>query len=443
MSKPSTLLILLAARILTAALPYLLPYGPAVDIPPQNRPAISKVDPTNISLQMKNGKLTKIYERFDENDGHQKHRKPLLTLPETILFDNNGVMYIMNENGQLISLTDFQPKKNPKQVGDINDLNHNILTAKATEVANLGMGRPLGGQFDKHNCLYYADSLLGLARVCNLQSSSTTLTTTITTSQSNHQGKLSSNVIEIVASRVKLSDGSWSTINYADDVDIGPITGHVYFSDASAIHTDRNTEGQWDVEYSSKVEGIRGALTGRLLRYKPENGEVDVLATNAAFANGVAVDKDERYVLYTSTFEGCVMKYHLQGPTAGTVERILDNFPGFLDGADCSFDSGLCYVAIPTPISALVQTIFSLPPWLGKPVRTLLMMIPRTWAPKAVSFGAVAEIHPGNEEVKAHIVRVFQDPDGKDMSMVTGVTERDGKVYLGSLHNNHVGVLTL
>ena len=50
----------------------------------------------------------------------------------------------------------------------------------------------------------------------------------------------------------------------------------------------------------------------RLLRYKPETGEVDVLATRAALANGVAVvDADETSVLYTSTFESTVMRYPL------------------------------------------------------------------------------------------------------------------------------------
>ena len=49
-----------------------------------------------------------------------------------------------------------------------------------------------------------------------------------------------------------------------------------------------------------------------MLRYKPETGEVDVLATGAAFSNGVAVvGADETSVLYTSTFEAAVMRHRL------------------------------------------------------------------------------------------------------------------------------------
>ena len=184
-----SLLLIVLARLIITLLPYLLPYGPAVDIPKQHQPAISKVDPSNISLQMSEGRLTKIYELFD-NEEQEKDR--LLTLPETILFDNNGIMYIMNDNAKLISLTDFQKSKDK----------NNIMTTKTTEVADLGVGRPLGGKFDMNNCLYYADAILGLARICNINQSST-----------------SKSYPEIVATRVKLSNGKWSSINYADDVE--------------------------------------------------------------------------------------------------------------------------------------------------------------------------------------------------------------------------------
>ena len=141
------------------------------------------------------------------------------------------------------------------------------------------------------------------------------------------------------------------------------------------------------------------------------------------------------------------MKYPLvnneEGGDTNQPERILDNFPGFLDGVDCSFRSGLCYVAITSPISPLVRAIFGMPTWLSRPIRSFLLMIPRTWAPKEKRYGGAAEIHPGNENSPARIIRIFQDPDGRDISTVTGVTEHNGKLYLGSLHGNYVGVVSL
>jgi len=416
----SLTIVVIVAIVIQLLLPHLLLHGPAVDIPPQHRPVTSAVDPSNVSLRLSSGKLTKIYERVEEGQ-----RQPLLLAPETVVFDGKGVMYVMNENAKLVSLTDFEQKEGS---GDAS-----IVTAKATEVADLGMGRPLGGQFDKKGkgkCLYFADAVLGLARICNLPAKK---------SPSSPKPK-----VELLASRVKLEDGSWSPVNFADDLSIGPKTGHVYFSDASDIKTDQDiTTGLWDLVYSSKLEGIRGKRTGRLLRYRPESGEVDILATNVAFANGVAVDKDESFVLYTSTYDGSVRKYHLSGEREGSIVPTSLQFPGFLDGADCSFQRGLCYVAIPTTVPPIMSAIFSMPPWMGIPIRSLLMMIPRTWAPKPVRYGAAAEIHPGNENTPARILRIFQDPDGRDMEMVTGVTEHEGKLYLGSLHSNCVGVVSL
>lgn len=124
-------------------------------------------------------------------------------------------------------------------------------------------------------------------------------------------------------------------------------------------------------------------------------------------------------------------------------ERILDQFTGFLDGLDCSFQRDRCYVAIPSAMSPVVRAIFSLPSLIGIPIRSFLMMIPRTLTVKAVAYGGVAEIYAGDGINPARIVRLIQDPDGTDINMITGVTEHLGKLYLGSLHNNYVSVLTL
>ncbi len=126
-------------------------------------------------------------------------------------------------------------------------------------------------------------------------------------------------------------------------------------------------------------------------------------------------------------------------------ERVLEGFPGVLDGVDCSHDrGGLCYVAIPSTVSAPVSAVFALPPLIGRVVRTLLMMMPRGWAPAVQPYGGVAEIRlGGGDDPAARITRIFQDPDGTDFSTITGVTERGGKLYLGCLHCDYVGVVSL
>ncbi len=379
----------------------LFPHGRPVDLAASDRHSGPPMDPTNVSLRLSQGKLTKIYERVEEGNS------ALLIGPETIIFDNDAVMYTLTEQAKLVSITDFTPKDS-----------HSV-TAKVTEVADLGIGRPIGGKFDSGSCLYFADVLKGLCRIC--------------------LDKKPKPVVEIIASRFKLEDGSTSDVTYADDVDIGPRTGHVYFSDATDIKVDRDlASGLWDIMYPSKIEAIRGKKSGRILRYKPENGEVDVLASDVAlFANGVAVDAEESFVLFTSTFKGKVMKYHLTGEKEGQLETILTDFPAFLDGIDCSFDSSLCFVAMPAPATADLKALFTIPPPLSRLIRSILMVIPRTWTPEGKHYGGVAAVHA----VEGSIQRIYQDPTGTDISVITGVTEHNGKVYLGSLHNDFIGVL--
>mmetsp|Transcript_20881 Transcript_20881/g.29912 ORF Transcript_20881/g.29912 Transcript_20881/m.29912 type:complete len:418 (-) Transcript_20881:197-1450(-) len=388
------------------------PHGRAVDLDPSNRHSGAPVDSSNVSLRQSNGKVTKIYERVEEEGSPR-----LLVGPETIIFDDIGTMYSLTEQpSKLVSITDIQQKSEDDA---------SIMTAKVTVVADLGIGQALGGKFDSNNCLYFADILKGLCRICL-------------------DGRPHP-IVELVASRFQLQDGKWSDIAYADDVDIGPRTGHVYFSDATDIKIDRDPHtGKWDAMYPSKLEGIRGLKSGRLLRYKPETGEVDLLASGAAlFANGVAVDANESFVLFTSTFEGKVMKYHLTGEQEGQVETILTDFPGFLDGIDCSFHSSLCFVAMPVPYTPDLKALFNIqPPVLSRFVRSILMLLPRGLTPKPKPYGGVAVVHRGDELSEPTVKQIYQDPTGVDIGFITGVTEgQDGKVYLGSLHNDFIGVL--
>ena len=251
--------------------PSFLPYGPAVPLDDERGPHRGpRADPANISLRLSSKKLTKIYERVEEG------KDPLVIKPETVILNNDGQIFLLSENGSLVTLVDIRETDEPF-----------ISTARALEVAHLGVGRPLSGKFDEAGCLYFVDVIMGLARIC------------INDNDNTHHSH-----VELLASRVKLEDGSHSPINYADDIDVGQETGHIYFSDATDVRSDRDVRtGRWDIMYGSKVDGIRMNLSGRLLRYKPETGEVDVLATGVAFANGVALDKDETFVLFASTYD--------------------------------------------------------------------------------------------------------------------------------------------
>lgn len=168
-------------------------------------------------MVLQGGKLQKIVERIPKDE---KMYEPLLQGPETVLIDEDGVIYIMSAHSKLVSLTDFERDDSEESF---------VMTAKATEVAYLGGGRPLGGKFvstdSNTQTLYAADAVLGLIRVQNIPRIGVA-------GKDGKQVKQPNNV-EIVAKRVKMEDGSWSEIRFADDLDIGPKTGHVYFTDGA------------------------------------------------------------------------------------------------------------------------------------------------------------------------------------------------------------------
>lgn len=196
----------------------------------------------------------------------------------------------------------------------------------------------------------------------------------------------------------------------------------------------------------SKLDYARGKHAGRLLRYDPHTDEVTVLATGIWFANGIAIDKDETFVMISESFAGRALKYHIQGDNKGEslMEVMADKFPGYPDGADCSWSTGLCYAPLPSSQVMIMTWIWKLPHPIDMILRSLLMMLPRHIAPKIVPYGGVMEIFPGNYTHPAgKIVRVLQDPKGRDISMLTGVTLHDNKIYMGSHKNPFIGVYDL
>lgn len=189
---------------------------------------------------------------------------------------------------------------------------------------------------------------------------------------------------------------------------------------------------------------MRGSRTGRLLQYDPKSDEVQVLATGFHFANGISVDKDEKWVIFGETFTLRIQKYDI---AIGTVHAVVDGgLPGYPDGLDCawngvtSMDSTLCYAVMPSSIIPIMKLAKAIPHPFDMVFRSLLLGLPKSIAPPVKPYGGIAVFDPLDSSGS---VEFIQDPKGKDIGMLTGVTVHDNKLYLGSLKNDFIAVYDL
>ncbi|MGY5278650.1 SMP-30/gluconolactonase/LRE family protein [Nocardia gipuzkoensis] len=260
-------------------------------------------------------------------------------------------------------------------------------TGDVRELANTG-GRPLGLHAD-------AD---GRVLICDFERGLLELDT---------EGRLTVLVDEIEGERLRFAS------NVVRDVD-----GTIYFSASSRRYALDEYMGDL-LEHSG---------TGRLFRRDPA-GKVETLIDDLQFANGVVVAPDRSCVVVAETGGYRLTRYWLAGPEAGTQERLIENLPGFPDNLGLGSD-GLIWVTLPSPRNPLLDRLLPLPGILRRIVWTL----PEWVQPKPARTVWVLAVNFEGEIV--HDLQV----EGTDYSLVTGVVEQDGVLYLGSLTESAVAV---
>lgn len=194
--------------------------------------------------------------------------------------------------------------------------------------------------------------------------------------------------------------------------------GTVYFSDSSR----RFGIAHW------RAEILEHSCTGRLLRRDPD-GTVDVLLDGLAFANGVALAPDESYVAVAETSAYRVTRHWLGGERAGTSDVLVDNLPGFPDNMSTGGD-GLLWIALASPRNVLLDLVSPRNPLLRKAVWALPDALQERLEGRTTWVVAV--------DRDGVVVHDLQTSGG--YHMVTGVRERAGTLYLGSLAHGAIAV---
>lgn len=307
------------------------------------------------------------------------------------------------------------------------------------KIGYVGPGRPLGYHIHPHTGhLIICDSLKGLT-----------------------QYKLETKELQILANQ----DDNGIPITYANDLDISEKTGDIYFTDSTKIPPALNREGFYDTMMSYVLTAMQGQGTGRLLVYSPDaspasaspptsnrdsskeslssstGGTARVLVDGLYFANGVALARDESYVLVAETSSKRVWKVFLKGEKAGTKSVLIDSLPGYPDGisrvvADTTSPDSVdaFWIAIIVGDSPILKAVYK----GGKNARWLASWLLQVIPPPVKPFGMVMKVSGDGE-----VLQVYKDPKGKIISGISGVQEVDNKLWMGHLTGNYVSYLEL
>ncbi|KAF5481695.1 hypothetical protein F2P56_002329 [Juglans regia] len=214
-----------------------------------------------------------------------------------------------------------------------------------------------------------------------------------------------------------------SKIRFADDV-IEASDGNLYFSVASTKFELHN----WYLDV------LEGKPHGQLLKYDPSSTETSILLDGLCFANGVALSRDQDYLVVCETWKFRCLKYWLKGEDKGKTEIFIDNLPGGPDNINLAPD-GSFWIALLQLTSEGLEFVHT-----SKASKHLVATFPKLI--EKVN-GVYRKATVVNVAVDGKIIRRFDDPNGKVISFVTAAMEFEDHLYLGSLNSNFVGKLPL
>ncbi len=198
--------------------------------------------------------------------------------------------------------------------------------------------------------------------------------------------------------------------------------GDIWFSDSSRVYPIE----RWKSDF---VEDTR---TGRLLCRRAD-GTVEVHLDGLRFANGVALAPDESFVCVAESVARTVVRLWLTGPRAGTRDLLVGDLPGYPDNIALGSD-GLVWVTIASPLDPVVELIRDKGPML---VRKAVTRLPEPLQPKPKRTARVQAY-----DVEGRLVHDVE-ADPTNFHMVVGVREHEGRIFMGSLEEDAVGVVDL
>ena len=325
----------------------------------------SNVDPIEYEHPPSDG-LTGFLAPNDALKSAEKFLQGVGTGPEDIAVGVDGWFYTGYRDGRIVRFK---------------------LTGEHEEFANTG-GYPLGMRIDSNNNLIVADADKGLLSIAQ------------------------SGAIEVLLSEI---DGV--PMKFPDGLDIA-MDGTIWFTDASTRHGHENVVDIF----------LEGRATGRLISFNPETREATVHLEGLYFANGVAVDPAQHFVLVSETSAYRIRRYWI-GKGSEEPDYFLEDLPAIPDNISVDID-GFFWVGFPSLRSDDLDALGDKPL-----IRKVLGAIPHEkWAPPA-NYAFVAAF-----DRNGSVVQNMQQ-QGSAFSRVTGAVRVDDKLLLTNLESDSLGLI--
>lgn len=222
---------------------------------------------------------------------------------------------------------------------------------------------------------------------------------------------------------------SWTSINddsrlrIADDLDIAA-DGRIYFSEA----TTRYEAHDWF------VDAIEARGNGRIICHDPGTGTTRTLIRGLRFPNGICMEVGGQSFLFAETW-GCSVKRHwIAGPKAGRTEVVLENLPGFPDNINNASD-GHYWMALCGMRNPSLDLAWRMP---GFRRRMAGRVAGDEWLFPNINTGCIVKFSADGQ-----VLETLWDLGGVNHPMITSMREHKGRLFIGGLSNNRIGILDL
>lgn len=287
--------------------------------------------------------------------------------PEDVALGNDGFLYATTREGMILRIS--PSGRSVKAFADVG-------------------GMPLGIEVSADGSFIVANAYSGIQRV----------------SASGHVTTL-------------LSDIDGRLIEYANDVAIAA-DGRIFFSNASAKFAAADSGGTLEASLRDILEhGGNGAV----IEFDPNDSSARVIIDGLNFANGVAISRDQQFLLVSETGSYRILKHWLAGPGAGTTEVLIDNLPGFPDNINNGLN-GRFWIGLAAPRNALLDRLSNRPL-----VRKVVQRLPAFVRPRPVAASHVIAV-----DADGTVLMDLQDPAAR-YPLLTGVTETAKSLYFTTL----------